>query len=285
MKFAFLTDTHVGASPMMFSQQKGYPENLDTLAKILAEKIKDEGISFVLHGGDIVDSTKPEFITKAADLFAKLGVPVYLTLGNHDVTTPDSLEQWKSFAGCFFPESNPEYTIAKEQLRIHVISTHWEDLPYFWATRQDAHFLSKRVEELKDKISKEPDAIHIICTHSPVFPIPCEQTGFDLPFHNPGETFGNSVLSITESFPNIKCVLSGHNHVNTCNVHNGVHYITASSFSETPFEFKVFELDGKTLKMKTVSLLDKADFGFEYNFGKTFVQGREKDRMFSIKLN
>ena len=282
MKFAFLSDTHLAAAPMMFSQQKGYPEKLNILIKLLAEKLKDEDVSFVLHSGDIIDKTSPENIIKASDIFSSLGVPVYLSLGNHDVTEPDSYDLWKKHGGFLFPNGEPEYTISDGHLRIHVISTHWEDKLYYWATRQDAHFLSDRVKQLQDELNREPDAIHIICTHSPVFPVPAEQTGFDSPFHNPGSAFNNSVLSITDNCAGLKCVLSGHNHVNSCREYNGVYYVTASSFSETPFEFKIFDFDDKILSMKTVSLFQKTTFGYDYDFNRAFIQGREKDRSFNV---
>ena len=43
------------------------------------------GIDFVLHGGDMVDLATVENIRAARDLFS-LSVPVYLCLGNHDMT-------------------------------------------------------------------------------------------------------------------------------------------------------------------------------------------------------
>ena len=42
-------------------------------------------VDFVLHGGDMIDSTREEHIDRAAEMF-RLSVPVYLCLGNHDLT-------------------------------------------------------------------------------------------------------------------------------------------------------------------------------------------------------
>ncbi|HBL84405.1 MAG: hypothetical protein A2Y17_04740 [Clostridiales bacterium GWF2_38_85] len=281
MKFIFLSDTHFGANPMGFQQQKGYPEQLKELLGLLENKIKDYGdIDFILHSGDIADSASVENITGAVELFG-LSVPVYLCLGNHDVTAENSLDLWRKYGSCFFADGNPDFSIVKDNVFIHVMPTHWETTPFFWATCQDAHFLPEQIERVTKLIDSNPDKIHIICTHSPVLGIPEEQTGFDTKYHYPGDEFSKGITALLEKYPGVKCVLSGHNHVNSHVKENGVHYITASSFSEVPFEFKIIEITDEKISMQTVSLASEVSFKAVYNFDKTLVQGRAKDRMFS----
>jgi len=55
----------------------------------------NDGIDFILHGGDMIDSTTEDHIVAATNAF-DLAVPVYLCLGNHDLTTPDAAEQYQS---------------------------------------------------------------------------------------------------------------------------------------------------------------------------------------------
>jgi len=62
-------------------------------------------------------------------------------------------------------------------------------------------------------------------------------------------------------------------------------YITVSSFVETPFEFKLFEVDGKTLSMQTHNLREAIGFPTVYDWDSTFVQGRAKDRSFQKDLS
>ena len=58
--------------------------------------------------------------------------------------------------------------------------------------------------------------------------------------------------------------------------------VTVSAFTETPFDFKVFEI-GKngSVEMKTVNLASEVSFPTRYDFDKTYVQGRPCDRSFS----
>ena len=73
-------------------------------------------------------------------------------------------------------------------------------------------------------------------------------------------------------------------HMNMHLCKDGVHYVTASAFSETPFEFKVFDLNENFFSMETVSLADKVSFNANYNFNKTYIQGRTCDRSFKETL-
>lgn len=85
-RLLFISDTHLGAGPMGDQQQKGYPEMLSAILSALQETLRTEGrIDFVLHGGDMIDSTTDANLAGAMVTF-ELSVPVYLCLGNHDVT-------------------------------------------------------------------------------------------------------------------------------------------------------------------------------------------------------
>ena len=87
-------------------------------------------------------------------------------------------------------------------------------------------------------------------------------------------------MGFIEKYPQIRGVFHGHTHLNAHVKEKNVHFISASAFSESPFEFKVIEVTPSFITMKTYSLMDKVDFKVEYNFNKTFVQGRSIDRGF-----
>ena len=83
-----------------------------------------------------------------------------------------------------------------------------------------------------------------------------------------------------ETLPNLRCILSGHNHINSCSDFGseGVKAVTTSSFTETPFEFKVIDIEPGRLAMRTENLVEDCGFTAQYNYNKTYVQGRLKDR-------
>ena len=113
-RFVYLADTHIGAMPMGFQMQSGYPERIAEIVSALRDWIIDDGhIDFVLHGGDMVDSCSDTNIERAADVF-NLPVPVYLCLGNHDLTRPGAVETWMRLAPCFFPEGRAGYSLESD---------------------------------------------------------------------------------------------------------------------------------------------------------------------------
>ena len=61
----------------------------------------------------------------------------------------------------------------------------------------------------------------------------------------------------------------------------GIHYVTVSALVESPFEFKLFEMQPDQLSMTTVSLREHMPFTAGYDQEKMFVQGRTVDRSFT----
>jgi hypothetical protein len=120
-------------------------------------------------------------------------------------------------------------------------------------------------------------------THSPVHLIPPGQTGFDAPFHAPIETFTATVSRLAEKH-SVLGVLGAHSHANMRKELNGVNYITVSSFVESPFEFKCFEISEDSISMKTLNLMNRIEFDADYDWDKTFAQGRGCDRSLDIQL-
>ena len=283
-KFLYISDTHLGANPMGYQQQQGYPERLPELLKTLEEWISREGdIDFLLHGGDMVDAATEENIQATADLF-RLSIPTYLCLGNHDLTHEKSLDMWLSIAPHFFAGNSPEYAVETDDCVLHVIPNHWEETPYLWGSRQDAQFSADQLIHLETDLEKHPQIPHLLSTHSPAIGLPIEQTGFPEPHHSPPEPFQIQLQKLLAEHSQIQTVLGGHNHMNMHLEVDAVNYVTASSFSETPFDFKLFGITHTSISMSTPNLFDRMDFKGEYDFDKTFVQGREKDRSFTRSI-
>jgi len=267
---------------MRYQQQKGYPGKLSHLVALLDAWIqKDGGIDFVLHGGDLVDSASKDNIRRGRELF-RLSVPVYLCLGNHDLTDQNALDLWLAEAPELFPSHSPNYSVQSGDCFVHVVPNQWCSLHYYWEweIEQYPYFVPHQLGELEATLVKHPDVIHILSTHSPVLGVPSEQTGFTDSYHDPGVSFSEVVFDLVRRYPQIRCVLASHNHINMHVEKDGVHFVTVSAFVESPFEFKVIEVRSGMLKMSTISLVSKVGFRVEYDYDKTYVQGRAKDRAF-----
>jgi 3',5'-cyclic-AMP phosphodiesterase len=283
-RFLYIADTHFGARPMMYEQQKGYPEALEQILSAVCEDLSaNGGVDFILHGGDMVDATTEENILEAAKAF-NLPVPVYLCLGNHDLTTPDAVEQWLELAPQFFANGAPDYTVAAEHCVIHVTPNHWCNRPFYWENEQNAQFFAPQTEWLSHQLGKSLDLPHILLTHSSVYGLPVEQTALPQPYHCPNASFTAQVAGLAAAHENLKCVLGAHNHLNMRLNHDGVEFVTVSALVETPFEFKLFEVTPQRMQMSTISLASRLTFDGEYNQARSFVQGRPADRSLHIDV-
>lgn len=279
-KFIYLSDSHCGANPPGYQQQRACHNLLPEIMGALQKYIAEEKIDFVLHGGDLIDSTSEENIQSGARLFDALGVPVYLCLGNHDVTTPDALQQWLQLAPQFFLGGKPEFSISQEDCAIHIVPNHWGDYAYYWKVDQRMSFDAAQLEFLETALSANTDRPHVLLTHGPVFGLPPQQTGFDEDYHTPNEEFTKTVSDIAARHPHLRCVLGAHNHLNMCVARNETYFVTTSALVETPFEIKLFEVTRDAISMSTITLGNRMNEISEYDFDKTFVQGRAIDRGF-----
>lgn len=284
-RFAYIADTHLGADLMGYQMQEGHPERLPEILDALQGFIDETGgVDFVLHGGDMVDAGVEAHIRRAVEVF-RLSVPVYLCLGNHDVTDERSLEMWLELAPGFFPGGRPEFTVRAGGCAVHVVPNHWEeDRPYFWGSRQDPRFRADQVAWLTGAVAASRSDVTFVATHSPALGLPPEQTGFDEPHHAPPPTFHAALAQQARGNDHLVCVLGAHNHMNMRVQSGGVEYVTVSSLSEVPFECKLFDVGTDALTMSTHSLGERLSFGGRYDFERTWVQGRPVDRGFERAL-
>jgi len=280
-RFLYIADTHWGADPMGYQQQRGYPDKLPEILSALSAWIAARGdIDFILHGGDMIDATSDDTITAAASAF-DLGIPVYLCLGNHDVTTPNAVERWVTLAPQLFPNGTPDSTIASDDCVLHVAPTQWCEVPYYWDRAQQPYLTPAQMTRLRGALKTQTDVPHLLLTHSPVYGLPVVQTGFAEPYHAPTAAFAAQIRDLAARHGTLKGVLGAHNHMTMRVRRAGVEFVTVSALVETPFEFKLFEVTPRRIAMATFSLSGALTFKGDYDAARSFVQGRGIDRSFS----
>ncbi|WP_062109237.1 metallophosphoesterase family protein [Bacillus niameyensis] len=285
IRFLFITDTHIGADSMEFHQQPAYAKKVKQLLFHLREQIENCSIDFIIHGGDLVHTCKPQFIREAYNLF-KFSVPTYLCLGNHDLDDPNALNIWLNYASELFISDSPNYEIVTDTCVIHVYPNHWEsERAFYWGEIQEPFLSEEQIKQLEANLQKNMDKVHLLVTHSPIFGMSTEQSKLSQVIHEPPASFRNSITKLTQKYPHLKVVLSGHNHLNTLKVSDDCVYMTGSSFIETPFEYKLVEVDKSHIKISTCRINpSELDFVAEYNHERQYVQGREQDRELVMDL-
>lgn len=281
MKFIYLADTHFGGQDKRgYRQQNRYLVHQRALIKLLNDWIEADGdIDFIIHGGDMVDAGTRENIEPASELFSAIKLPLYLALGNHDLTETDSLQLWLRYAPQFFPGGTPNFIVKQRPLELDFLSVHWGSIPYLWNVKeaQIPYFDTEQWAQLE----RESGSIRVIVSHTPPCGIPAEQCGLGKELHPPMGNFPELLRDFTRR-RNPLLILGAHNHMNLCVRVGSTHLVTVSAFTETPFDFKVFEIgDDGSASMKTVNLASEVSFPILYDFGKTYVQGRPCDRSFS----
>ncbi|MUV36989.1 3',5'-cyclic-AMP phosphodiesterase [Lentibacillus sp. JNUCC-1] len=285
-KFIYFTDTHIGANPVGFCQQPAYPQSINNLVTYLKNVVVSEQIDFVVHGGDLVQTCKKDLIQEAVKLM-NFSVPVYLCLGNHDLDHKNAVNTWMENAPNLFCENKPAYSVIDKTSALHIIPNHWIDNHlYYWENKQNPYFTQAQIHYLEKKFQAHPDKKHILITHSPVFGMSKKQSGLDHVIHEPPLSFQDTILQTSLQYPELKLVLSGHNHLNTLKQRNGTLFVSGSSFIETPFEYKIIEVTERCINLRTHSIGQTAllDFVPSYNYEATYVQGREQDRHVTLNF-
>lgn len=293
VRFLYITDTHLGSKGTGFQQQPAYPEQLDYLLDAFRHILKEEAeFDFILHGGDMVDSCTERTIGMAREAF-RFDVPLYLSVGNHDLDRPDAGELWLKHAPGFFASGDAlDYQVRVNGVMLHVMPNQWErDKLYYWDKVQVPFYTADQMLRLEANISRYPDLIHLLAVHNPVFGVMPEQTGLAEVIHDVDSEFRRYILNLMDRHPQLKCVLSGHNHINTLYHTEGGLLLSSSSLIETPFEYKIIEIDENSIHVETRSLKIPSrfnsnlntDFTPDYKVDRSYVQGGRRDREAVLK--
>lgn len=126
--------------------------------------------------------------------------PVYLTLGNHDLTEAGSRAKWLDAAPELFPGGNTEASFVCSGVRFDMITSHWGRTKYFWnpSEPQIPWFSEEQLEVLR---TGPASLQRVIISHAPPCGVPPEQTGFEKPIHSPDAIFGVCPLIFLGSVP------------------------------------------------------------------------------------
>ncbi|MGV8090600.1 MAG: metallophosphoesterase family protein [Mangrovibacterium sp.] len=238
LSFLHITDTHVIFNletyhPGIASGRQHYGQGIVPLKQFLQTMPGKLNSDFVVITGDLVDfyeaeTAKGGMLDLQAEQFTRLignsPVPVFLTLGNHDLAVYSwqngkrissqhvavrSRATWIRNAGCFKEGTyySRTYTVGGTTYRLIFLEDGYED--FHPDEKSGIPYLDKaQLYWLETELQQLPDDIEIILMHIPL----------SVRSVQPGSS--SELYSVLEKNPSVKLILAGHNHKNDVTEYN-----------------------------------------------------------------
>ncbi len=286
-KFAYLTDTHFGAGKDGYHLQPRHLIDSAELFDRLANWIADQDLSFVVHGGDIVDDGTEAEIENAVDLCRRLPVPTYLALGNHDLAQPDSITHWRNKGTDLLPGGRDCFSVDAGTAALYVVGHHWNsDTPYFWdkGKPQQPQLSVQQIKAI-DAFLDGAQCPVIVVTHAPLNAVSTTQTGGTTPFHPPYSPYVDNWTRLGQKHSNLQLVLTGHNHAHSNFDQETFTSCTTAAFGEIPAQVRLISIDSKKIHIETISLAYALGLSSKLTQEYAWCVGPVHEHSLSIPLN
>ena len=231
VKFAQITDVHLSANSEF---------SINVLKTAIQDINSQPEISFVVFTGDNISNPKEENLKLFAKEIKKLKVPYYVAVGNHDVYKSGGLSKVKYYeilreANPFLLQRSANYKFRKNGFVFLVVDGAKEIIPgsvgYY---REDTlKWLEKELSQY-DKKQKQV----IILQHFPVeYPQGVESS---LRTHKTYKVENYQV--ILSKYHNVLAVITGHFHVNSEHMNDGIYHISSPSLLQLPNSYKIIDI-------------------------------------------
>ncbi len=287
LHFVQITDTH-----LHYSDRKDGERLFGSSEKLLGDAVNQineiPDLDFVLATGDLVDMPEKKLIKKFIEITMSLNNPMYVLLGNHDVSVNGGLRK-KGFIKKFYSLENATSFTNKKTYYSFSPSEKFTFICLDGTTDEvvtsHGHVDDEQLAWLQNELEANKDKYVIIALHFPVI------EPYKSATHNILEPSRTKLLDIINSHKNVLAVFSGHYHAAKLfkiknKIHNScpavVQYPNAfreiTILQEDPkhiiFDFKWHPVDGQELRDKSK------------NNSKSWAltQGASEDREQRIKL-
>ena len=172
----------------------------------------------------------------------KLDAPYYLVLGNHDVAKSKKLskEQYAEIVhanNLLWLRKKWNYTFKKKGYTFIVVDGAKEVIP-----GPVGYYRADTLEWLDKQLSKNHNRPVVIFQHYPVVDAP-EFNGARLKTHKTYQP--EKYFEVLNKHNNVLAVISGHFHINSETMQNGVYHISTPTLLRTPPVYKIIDIVSK----------------------------------------
>lgn len=223
VEFVQITDSHLmklaGVHPAIVKARRHYENSSQAMERFLGS-IAARPPAFVLHTGDIVDAFRFDGngiapvtgqIEHAMELLKRAPVPLFLTLGNHDIhhyreagqkiisdreeaTVAEARRQWRAAASCF--RNGTYYAFSRQvgstEHRFLVLDNGERAAP------EKSPFLREQLKWLEGELAKRPNAVSIAVMHIPLS----------------ADEVSEAIKSVLARSHSVALIVTGHRHTN-----------------------------------------------------------------------
>ncbi len=284
LRFAFVTDSHVGSDADGYQLQPRYVRHEATLFDALGQWLRREKASFVVHGGDLTDHGSLDEIQQGVQLCARLPVPTYLCLGNHDLAQPASLAMWRKHAPQLLPGGDDVEVIDTTEARLVLVHHHWHaGVAHHWRPEltQEPRLNERQVQTVS-RFVEASDRPVIAITHAPLHAVSATQCGQGEPFHQPHPPYAAAWRRIAGNSGRLRMVLCGHNHVTSFADQGRFVSSSTAALNEPPAQVRLITVDEDTVRVATHMLSQDVPLPSQWNAEHAWCAGPGEAQRFSI---
>ena len=233
IKFVQVTDVHFD-SGSEYSIKK-----LENCVKDI-NKLKD--VSFVVFTGDNIARPKESDLALFVKKINKLKVPYYLVLGNHDVSKNQGLSKERynqvvRLNNYFWFHLDWNYSFKKKGYTFIVLDGAKEVIP-----GPAGYYKEATLNWLDKQLQKNEKNPVIIFQHYPVL----ESKTFAASRYKTHKVYQvEKYYDVIDNYDNILAIISGHLHVNSEQMENGIYHISSPALAAEPSKYKIIDIVNK----------------------------------------
>lgn len=207
--------------------------------KVLKAAVKDinklNGVSFVVFTGDNIDRAKEEDLIAFIRIVNKLKVPYYVAIGNHEVFKSNGLSKQRYMEvikeqNFFFRQRTPDYYFRKGSFGFLIADGAKEVIP-----GANGYFKESTLEYIDKQLTKHDNLKFVIFQHFPLIEPKHSST------HNTYKA--DEYLKLLNNHSNVIAIVSGHYHVNSEKMQDGIYHINTPALLILPHQYKIIDIN------------------------------------------